>query len=256
MNARTAQTLLRCYRPGKTAESRMEKAVRFAQEDPELSKTLSEQISFDEQIIDAIHFIKPPDDLRKKLGELSVKPGDGKTGLRSQIINPAVMTAILGVILILGIVVFFVIDRTEKFSGRDEVENLLTGASKMNGSELEAVSGTAGQLGDWLYMRGYDGFEAPVDLASLQVVASRVFRVDGRTVAQFAVDDGGATRGLVFEFHASEFGVQLPSEADWKVLTQDEWVGAIRQRGDHCFLIAFKGTKPEMQAFLKTLPSK
>jgi len=256
MNARTAQTLLRCYRPGKAADSRTDKAVRFAQDDPELSKTLSEQISFDGQIIDAIHFIKPPDDLRKKLSDLGVKPGAGKTRLRSQIINPAVITAILGVILILGIAVFFVLDRMEKFPGREEVENMLTAAGKMTGSELETVGGTTGQLGDWLYMRGYDGFEAPRDLASLQVVASRVFRVDGRTVAQLAVDDAGTSRCLIFEFHASEFGVQLPSDGDWKVLTQDDWVGAIRQRGDHCFLITFKGAKSDMQGFLKTLPSK
>jgi hypothetical protein len=77
-------------------------------------------------------------------------------------------------------------------------------------------------------------------------------------VAQFAVGDTqqNSMRCLVFQFHASEFGVQLPEEHAWKVITQDAWVGAIRQHGDHCFLIAFRGTKADMEEFLKTLPPK
>ncbi|MDR3404652.1 MAG: hypothetical protein P4L99_19270 [Chthoniobacter sp.] len=256
MNAQTAETLLRCYRPGKPADSKMEKALRFAEEDPELKTTLGTQIEFDEQIIDVIHFIKPPENLRQKLSDLSVAPRAEKTRLRKQVINPAVLTALLGVVVILGIVVFFVIERVDKFTGREAVENMLGSASKMTGTELEPVTTTTGQIGDWFYMRGYDGFEALPELAALPVMGSRVFRIDGRTVSQVAVGTPDALRCLIFQFHASEFGVLLPPEEGWKVLTEDEWVGAIRQHGDHCFLIAFRGGKPEMQDFLKTLPSK
>jgi hypothetical protein len=254
MNARAAQTLLRCYRPGKAADARMDKAVRFAQEDAELSKSLTEQIEFDQQITDAIHFIKPPEDLVKKLNDLRVKAGVEKKGLRSQMINPAVVTAMLGVLVILGIVVFFVLDRVDKFPGREQAESLMSAAGKLTPSELEPASGTTGQLADSFYIRGYDGFEAPPDLAALEVVGSGVVRFGGQTVAQIAVGHENTLRCIIFEFHASEFGVQLPADADWKVLTHDEWVGAIRQHGDHCFLIVFKGARPDMQEFLKTLP--
>jgi len=256
VNSRTAQTLLPGYRPGKRVDSRTEKAARFAEDDPELGKILREQTQFDAQIVDVIHFIKPPEDLRQKLSELGVKPGAEKTRRRSQWINPAVLTAILGVVLIVGIVVFFVLDRMEKFPGREAVENLLGVAGKMTGTELEEVANTSGQLGDWFYMRGYEGYEAPEELAALPAIGSRVFKVEGRTVAQLAVGNADALRCLIFQFHASEFGVQLPADGDWQVLTQDEWVGAIRQRGDHCFLIAFRGSKADMQEFLKTLPKK
>jgi len=43
MNAHTAETLIRCYRPGKPADGRTQKAVKFAEQDPELQKKLSEQ---------------------------------------------------------------------------------------------------------------------------------------------------------------------------------------------------------------------
>jgi len=256
VNAETARTFLRCYRPGKHAEGKMEKAVRFAEEDPELKKWLGAQTEFDQQIADVIHFIKPPENLREKLNDLSVKPRAEQTRLRKQVINPAVLTALLGVFLILGIVVFLVMDRMDKFPGREAVENMLGSANKMTGTELEELTSTTGQLGDWFYMRGYDGFEVPPELAALPVIGSRVFRIEGQTVAQIAVGDDKAMTCLIFQFHASEFGVQLPSDGDWKVLTRDEWVGAIRQHGDHCFLIAFRGGKPEMQEFLKSLPKK
>lgn len=256
MNAQNAEILLRCYRPGKRADSKMEKAVRFAEEDAELKKKLSAQIEFDEQIIDVIHYIKAPENLRQKLSDLSVKPRAEKAKLRKQVINPAVMTAIFGVLVIVGIVVFFVLERMEKFPGREAVENMLGTAAKMNGTELESVSSTAGQLGDWFYMRGYDGFEAPTDLTTLPVVGSRVLRVDGRTVAQVAVGTPEAMKCLLFQFHASEFGVQMPVEKEWTILSQDQWVGAVRQHGDHCILVAFRGSKPEMEEFLKTLTPK
>jgi hypothetical protein len=40
------------------------------------------------------------------------------------------------------------------------------------------------------------------------------------------------------------------------VLTKDDWVGAIRQRADHCFLLAFKGSKSDMHELLASLPKK
>jgi hypothetical protein len=254
MNSQNAENLMRCYRPGKRTDSRTEKAARFAENDAELSRILSAQVQFDAQIVDVIHYIKPPENLRQKLSELGERPEAEKTLRRKQWVNPAVLTAILGVILILGIVVFFVMDRMEKFPGREEVETMLAGASKMNGSELESVSNTTGQLGDWFYMRGYEGYESPAEIAGLPVIGSRVFKLAGRTVAQLAVGNADALKCLVFQFHASEFGVQLPPDGDWQILTQDEWVGAIRQRGDHCFLIAFRGGRAEMKEFLKNLP--
>jgi hypothetical protein len=256
MNVRTAEMLVRCYRAGKPTESRMDKAVRFVAGDPALQKALEEQLDFDAQMSGVIHFIKPPDDLRKKLSELSIQPRAEKTRLRKQVINPAVLTAIFGVIVIVGIVIFLGMEMAEKFPGREAVEAMVGAAGKMTGNELETEPGTMGQLSDWFYLHGYEGFEAPVELASLPVVGSRVFRQDGQIVSQVLIGSTEAPRCLIFEFHASQFGVQLSPNDDWRVLTQGEWTGAIRQHGDHCFLIVLRGAKGDMQEFLKTLPSK
>lgn len=253
MNAETAETLFRCYRPGKRTDGRRLKAVKFAEQDPELQKKLSEQMLFDEQIVDVIHYIEPPGNLRQKLSELVPRSGDEKKGLSRHIIHPAVLTAILGVLLLAGIVAFLVKERMENFPGRERVEGLLGTAAKMTGVEFEAVTTTTSDLGDWLYMRGYEGYEVPPEVAALPVVGSRVFRYDGRVVAQAAIEKH---ESLLYEFHASEFGVQLPPDGDWLVLTKEDWVGAIRQSGDHCFLLAFRGTPAEMRELLQALPKK
>jgi hypothetical protein len=251
MNAQTAESLFRCFRPGKPGNSRTKKAVKFAEQDPELQKRLSEQLQFDEKIVDVIHYIKPPEDLRKKLSELSPQSDSEKAGLRRNIIHPAVLTAILGLLLLAGVIGFFVKERMENFPGRERVEGLLGTAAKMTGDELETVETTTSQLGDWLYMRGYEGYAGLPEIAALPVVGSRVFHYDGRIVAQAAIDQHAS---LLYQFQASEFGVQLPPDGDWLVLTRDAWVGAIRQQGDRCFLLAFRGSKAEMQEFLKKLP--
>ena len=253
MNAETAETLLRCFRPGQTCEGRMQKAVKFAEQDPELQKKLSAQIEFDEQIIDVIHYITPPDNLRQKLSELSAQPRAEKAGLRRQMINPAVLTAILGVILLLGVTGFLIKERMEKFPGRESVEGLLGTAAKMSGAELEPLTTTTDQLGDWLYIRGFEGYETPPELAALPVLGGRVFRYDGRVVAQAVIDKH---ESLLYEFRASEFGVKLAPDGEWLVLAKDQWVGAIRQKADRCFLIAFRGSKADMHQFLQSLPKK
>lgn len=253
MNAETAEALFRCYRPGKGTDSRTQKAVKFAEQDPELQKKLAAQVEFDKHIFEIIHYIKPPDNLRKKLSDLSAEPRAENAKLRKHVINPAVLTAILGLVLLLGVIGFLVMERMEKFPGRESVEGLLGTAGKMNGMELEQVETTTNNLGDWLYMRGYEGYEIPPEFVSVPVVASRVFRYDSRTVAQAAIEKNNS---LLYQFHASEFGVRLPDNGSWVILTRDEWVGAVRQKGDHCFMVVFRGSKGDMQQFLHSLPKK
>jgi hypothetical protein len=253
MNAHTAETLLRFHRAKKQADAKMQKALRWAEGEPEAKQRLKDQMDFDQSVIDAIHFIKPPEDLRQKLNALGARPHGEKPGLRKQIINPAVLSALTGVMVIVGIVAFFVFDHMERFPGRESVERMIPARGRMTGLEFEPVSTTTNDLGDWLYMRGYEGYDVPKEISSLPVIFSRVFKLDGKAIAQFIMDRHDS---VVYEFHASDFGVRLPQDGDWRLLDQDDWTAAIRQHGDHCYMILLRGTKAEMSDFLKTLPRK
>ena len=253
MNTTEAATLLHCHRAGRTPEGRVQKAVRVAEGDAELGKKLRDQMEFDAQIVEAIHSVVPPEDLREKLGALNAASGAGKRGLGSQLSSPAMLSALLGVLLLAGVIVFLVMENMRDFAGREAVQHMLDATTKMNGTEFEAVTTTTTQLGDWFYMRGYEGYEVPPELAALPVIGSRVFRQDGKPVAQFVIEKHDS---VVFEFHAADFGVELPADGDWQFLDQGGWAAAVRQHGDHCFMIAFRGAEEDMRAFLQTLPKK
>ena len=253
MNTNEADLLIRCHRAGREPEGRIQKAVRMAEGDAGLGKMLREQSEFDAQIVEAIHYIVPPEDLREKLGALNEASGAGRRTLRSQVGTPAMLSAVTGVLLLVGVIVFLVRENMADFDGREAVEHLLDATTKMNGTEFEAVTTTTTQLGDWLYMRGYEGYEMPPELAAVPVIGSRVFRQDGKPVAQFVVEKHDS---VVFQFRAADFGVQLPADGGWQVLEQGQWVAAVRQHGDHCFMIAFRGIEADMRAFLQTLPKK
>lgn len=248
MKADDAEALLPLYRAGRRAEGRVQKAVRYAEAHDTLRKTLSEQMEFDDQIVDVIHFIKPPENLRHKLREMSTHPQVRRK--RSQVFNPAVLTAVCGILLIIGFCVWTVMERMEKFPGRESVERMLTATSRMTGMELEPVTSSTGALGDWFYMRGFEGYVLPAEIGALPAVGSGVLRIDGHPIAQLAVD---RQNSILYVFHAADFDVEIPAGEAWKTFDHEGWAAAVSRRGNLCYVLARRGTKEEMEAFLETL---
>jgi len=254
MNTETAESLLRCHREGRVPDSRMQKALRWAENSPDAKRLLSDQLEFDGQIVEAIHSIHPPENLRQKLAALGAKPRPEEQSIRKKIVDPAMLSAMTGGVVILGIIAFFIWQRSERFAGREAVERMIDSTAKLN-QDFEPVSSTTDQMGDWLYMRGYEGYETPPEIAALHVVGSRVYHLDGKPIAQLEVSRND-TPSLVYEFHAGDFGVELPQDGDWKIITQNDWVAAIRQHGERCFMITFRGGASDMQDLLQSLAHK
>jgi hypothetical protein len=249
MNSNTAECLFRLYRAGRRPASRVQKAIRVAEQDEALRKRLGEQTNFDDQIVGVIQHIKPPENLRKKLREVSSTPVAKRSALW-HIFNPAMLTAILGVLLIVGFVVWQAMERMEKFPGREAVERMLSATNKMSGVEMDPVSTTIGTLGDWFYMRGFEGYRPPEEMAALPVVGSRVFRQDGHPVAQMMVERRDS---ILYIFRASDFGVEMEPSSSWTLIEYQNWAAALRRHDDVCYMVAFKGGKPEMREFLQQL---
>jgi hypothetical protein len=250
MNTEDAAILLALHRPGRATEGPVQKALRLAEKEPELAAQLAAQGEFDSQIVAVIQSITPPENLRHKLQEAGARAGTAKPKLRSQACNPAVLTAIVGVLLILGFVAWTVMERMEKFPGRDAAESMLSATSKMNGTELEAMTATTGKLQDWFYMRGFEGYTVPPQIAALPAVGSRIFQIEGHSIAQVAVDRHDS---ILYVFHASDFGVEIPAVESWRVIEHEGWAAGLRRDGDICSMIAFRGEKDEMRDFLAKL---
>lgn len=252
MNNDDAAALIPLHRPGRETDSSTKKAVKIAEKDPVLSTQLASQVDFDGQLVGVINSIQAPDNLGRKLRAACTQTDAKKPKLRSHAFNPAVLTAVLGVLLIVGFLAWTVMERMEKFPGRDAAERMLSTTSKMTGVELDTVSTTTGTMGDWFYMRGFEGFTLPTELRGLPAVGSRVFRIDGHAIAQIAVD---TRQSIVYVFRASDFGVQIGENEPWRLIAYEGWAAALRRHGDVCSMVAFRGTKAEMHEFLATLPS-
>ncbi len=246
MKVEEAEILIQGYRPGKATDTRTQKAVEYSEGHDSLKLKLEEQRQFDAHIGDIIRCIQPPEDLRAKLAALSGKLAPTRGSLR----HHAILPVLAGLLVLVGIAVFFYLQNSTQFEGREAVERMIEGTAEMSGVELEPVTSSAGQLGDWFYMRGFEGYSLPPELAPLPAVGSRVAAVDGRSVAQVAVDQHHL---VVHVFDAVKFGVGLESGGPWRVFTYEGWAAAVRRQGPTCFLLTTHGTAAEMEVILKSL---
>jgi hypothetical protein len=106
------------------------KAARIAEKDEVLRRKLEEQIDFDKQIVAAIHSIQPPENLRQKLSALGA-PERRPQSFRSQIRHPAILSALAGMLLIVGFIIFHEMDQMESFPGKEAVEQMIATTDEM-----------------------------------------------------------------------------------------------------------------------------
>ncbi len=250
MRIKTAEALIPCYRTGKQMETRIIKAAHTAEADATLRSKLEAQLDFDEKMVDAVRTIAPPETSCVRTGVVGGRPLTAKPSLRSQLAHPAMLPVVAGAILIIGFLIWTELDNRSDFPGRGSVEKMVSTAHDMSGAELDPARGAAGQLGDMFYMRGFEGFSLPKELAALPVAGTRVFKQNGRPVAQVATDHRNA---LLYVFHAADFGVDLHGESAWRIFDQDGWAAAVREKHGLCTLITFRGETDEMQDFIKQL---
>ncbi len=162
----------------------------------------------------------------------------------------AVLAVVCGLAVIVGLAVSMELDRRANFPGRENITRIVSAADAMSGSELVPVSRPVQELDDWFFMRGFEGFFVPAELAALPAMGARMIRFDGRRVAQVAVDRHSL---LVYVFHAGEFGVEFPESREWRLVEHDGWTAALQRAGDFCVVAAFRGTSEEMREFLRTI---
>lgn len=249
MNAAEAEFLLALHRDGRRDASRVQKAVRYAEGHDTLRAKLNEQGAFDQQVLRAIHSLRPSEHLRTKLREAATT-GGGKARKCPPYLCAATAAAVFGILVIVGFVVWTVMEKMDRFPGRENVERMLAATSQMSGVELEPMETTSGTLGDWFYMRGFEGYALPAEIGALPVLGSRVLRVNEHPIAQLAVDRQNA---ILYVFRAADFDVKLPETGTWRMLDYEDWQAGVRRDGPICYMVALNGSKDELQKLLQSL---
>jgi hypothetical protein len=248
MNAETARILIPLYRHDRPAESKVKKAVQFAESDPALGQELKSQLEFDRRIIEVIRCLKPSSALKGKLGG-----PNGRTSSKArQVLNPAILCAIVGVLLLIGIGVYLKLEADKDFPGRPSVEDFIKLNEHMTGAELEQTESRVTDLADNLMLRGFDGFSVPSEIGAQRAIGWRVFRhgPSGHKVVQIVVERDSS---IVFVFRSSDFGVQPGSTGDWRFFEYEGWAAAIRQFHQHCILVTFRGKEADMRNMIQSL---
>jgi hypothetical protein len=250
MNRQTARQLLPLYRSGQRVDSRVEKAVRLAECDEPLRQELGEQMDFDEQVMDVIRCIRAPDDLRQRLTALSDRSQPAERKAPRHWLNPAILSAVLGLGLLIGFLVYLKMESSSNFPGRDWAEDLVEITDRMTGAELEATQLRVGELGDNMMLRGFDGYKVPPEIETLPTVGWRVFRHNGHKVAQVVIEDPPM---VAFVLRAADFGMQPGAGRDWQIFSHERWAVAAKSSNGVCTVLSIRGNESAMTEALNSL---
>jgi len=252
MNTAKVSQLVACFYPGgsEPADGRIGKAVKAAQNDPALNQQLEAQIAFDQQVIGEIGAIQVPEALLERIDSSEEPKAKGLRIFR----QPAFLSVGFAILVVLGVLLYTGYNRMNRFEGQDKVLDLLDTNEEMSGVELEPKVTQLGNLGDWLFSKyAFENYRVPSEFASYKTVGCRVFKQNGARVAQVAVEQDNL---IFFIFQPTDFGVKLRNKDGWRSFEQGDWAGALRVYDGTCVMLALRGDKDDVNAFLAKLPAK
>lgn len=246
MKTEEVATLISCSRSGAPAVKKVQKAVKAAGKDPALREQLEEQTLFDERVTGLIRTVYPPPGLVQP----QVAPEAAPRSFKRTISQPPILAVLFGVLVMVGLLVYSGMDRMRDFAGREHVLRMLELTTRMTGNEFERlpVPTKTSQLDDWLFLKeGLDDYTVPAKFGDFTVLGARIFRINKRPVAQVAVEEDEM---IFFLFRAADFGIDLEPGADWRMVEENGWIGAIRSDGTSCFMAAMPGDARDMTQWL------
>ena len=139
-------------------------------------------------------------------------------------------------------------NRASSFPGKDSVMRMVEVNDEMTGMEMEPKKDTAAALDDWFFDKyGFEDYWLPKGFGDYETAGARLFKQDDEPVAQVAIPDHNM---VFFSFKAEDFGVNLPNDK-WHTFNDGEWVAAVRQHDEECFMVTFRGSAGDMKDFLK-----
>ena len=250
MKSEDTAILVQCHCAGLpgTEDPRIAKAVRAAEKEPALQAELERQRAFDERNLAALEQVMLPPALMGRIaaGQAAGAPAlSGKTAL----LQPVVLAIVIGAVVLLGWGGVTLWNRAHSFPGKDSVIRMVEVNDEMTGMEMEPKKEPAGALNDWFFDKyGFEDYFLPAGFENYQTAGARLFKQDGEPVAQVLIEEHNM---VFFSFKAEDFGVNLPND-EWHVFKDGEWVAAVQQHDEECFLVAFRGSSADMEEFLKT----
>jgi hypothetical protein len=163
-------------------------------------------------------------------------------------LDPMALALGFAFLLLVGWGVWSLLSRADGFPGEEEAVKLLEVASAAGAEDYEPVEVPLGALGDWLALKGVEGFWVPEELETDRTVAARVFTHENVRIAAVALPE---RQMLVYIFDGAALGIEVRPERHWRFFQQRVNAGAIAQRGRICVMVGIRGSKAELREVLQ-----
>ncbi len=248
MKSEEAAILMQCHCAGLpgTEDPRISKAVRMAEKEAELREEFARQRVFDERNIAAVDHVMLPQSLVARLAAGHAGAGRKMSG-KAFFAQPVGLAIVIGAAVLLGWGGVTLWNRAHSFPGKDSVMRLVEVNDEMTGMEMEPKKVPAAALNDWFFDKyGFEDYFLPAGFENFETAGARLFKQDDEPVAQVAIPE---LNMIFFSFKAEDFGVSLPND-EWHTFRDGEWVAAVLQHDEECFMVSFRGSRADMDDFL------
>jgi hypothetical protein len=252
VNGDEASVLMQCRCAGLpgTEDPRIAKGVKFAEKDGALKEELARQRALDERCLAEVEQLTLPQGLLGKLaaGDETAGRGLGGLGGKKALMQPVVLAIAIAALVLLGWGGVSLWNRAHSFPGKDSAMRMVEVNDEMTGMEMEPKKASAAALNDWFFDKyGFEDYYLPPGFENYQTVGARLFKQDDEPVAQVAIEENNM---VFYSFKAEDFGVALGANDQWHVFTDGQWVAAITQHDEECFMVAFRGSRGDMDAII------
>jgi hypothetical protein len=164
-------------------------------------------------------------------------------GARPITIFLAVGVCFIAALCVIGYIVW---DQMNSFKGADQISELLNSTNGLTGDEFEAVETTTDSLKDWFLLKN-EHFAVPKEFGPTKTIASRVVPFRNANIGEVMAKDDREL--LYFLFDPADLGVKL-QQGKWEIVEGERLVGAVTTVESTCFVVAFRGKREDMQAYL------
>ncbi len=248
MKSEEAGVLIQCHcvgLPG-TEDPRIAKAVRQAEKEPELKEQLARQRAFDERNVATVEHVSIPLSLLSRLAGGNATAERRMSG-KAFLAQPVGLAIVIGAAVLLGWGGLLLWNRAHSFPGKDNVMRMVEVNDEMTGMEMEPKKASTAALNDWFFDKyGFEDYFVPAGFENYQAAGARLFKQDDEPVAQVAIPEHNM---IFFSFRADDFGVKLPKD-QWRTFEDGDWVAAVQEHDDECFMVTFRGSGADMDDFL------
>src|SRR5205823_10497996 len=127
-----------CYRGGKYdgGDARIQKALRFVEQDAALKSKLNEQMALDNRIAGVIESISPSAAFLDKARELE-KLDTTTFNWRAVLKTPPIIGVGIALLVLIGWGIYFALNRMQNFPGKDSAMRMVEITDEMSGMALE-----------------------------------------------------------------------------------------------------------------------